>query len=89
MGVLDKFWFRFEEQFWTNETLMWTQVSPNAASAVEQPFTEWFNMAPLTGEPVLLALLGGPTARAWANRSDEEVQSTAMSALQNFLEAGW
>jgi monoamine oxidase len=89
MGVLDKFWFRFEEQFWTNETLMWTQVSPNAASAVEQPFTEWFNMAPLTGEPVLLALLGGPTARAWANRPDEEVQSTAMSALQNFLEAGW
>lgn len=89
MGVLDKFWFRFDEQFWSNETLMWTQISPNPASAAEQPFTEWFNMAPLTGEPVLLALLGGPTARAWANRSDEEVQSTAMSALQNFLEAGW
>jgi monoamine oxidase len=89
MGVLDKFWFRFDEQFWSNETLMWTQVSPNPASAAEQPFTEWFNMAPLTGEPVLLALLGGPTARAWANRSDEEVQSTAMSALQNFLLAGW
>jgi monoamine oxidase len=89
MGVLDKFWFRFDEQFWSNETLMWTQVSPDEASAAEQPFTEWFNMAPLTGEPVLLALLGGPTARAWANRSDEEVQSTAMSALQNFLQAGW
>ena len=89
MGVLDKFWFRFDEQFWSNETLMWTQISPDEASAVEQPFTEWFNMAPLTGEPVLLALLGGPTARAWANKSDEEVQSTAMSALQNFLEAGW
>lgn len=89
MGVLDKFWFRFDEQFWSNDTLMWTQISPNPASAAEQPFTEWFNMAPLTGEPVLLALLGGPSARAWANRSDEEVQSTAMSALQNFLEAGW
>ena len=89
MGVLDKFWFRFDEQFWSNETLMWTQISPNPASAAEQPFTEWFNMAPLTGEPVLLALLGGPTARAWAIRSDEEVQSTAMSALQNFLQAGW
>jgi monoamine oxidase len=89
MGVLDKFWFRFDEQFWSNDTLMWTQISPNPASAVEQPFTEWFNMAPLTGEPVLLALLGGPTARAWANKSDEEVQSTAMSALQNFLQAGW
>ena len=89
MGVLDKFWFRFDEQFWSNDALMWTQISPNPASAEEQPFTEWFNMAPLTGEPVLLALLGGPTARAWANKSDEEVQSTAMSALQNFLEAGW
>ncbi|KLR59919.1 monoamine oxidase [Actinobacteria bacterium IMCC26207] len=89
MGILDKFWFRFDEQFWSNDTLMWTQISPNPASATGQPFTEWFNMAPLTGEPVLLALLGGPTARAWANKSDEEVQSTAMSALQNFLEAGW
>ena len=89
MGVLEKFWFRFDEQFWSNDALMWTQISPNPASAAEQPFTEWFNMAPLTGEPVLLALLGGPTARAWANKSDEEVQSTAMSALQNFLEAGW
>jgi len=102
MGVLDKYWFRFEEQFWTNDTLMWTQVSPDADSAdsadpadsanpanPEQPFNEWFNMAPLTGEPVLLALLGGPTARLWATRSDEEVQFTAMNALQNFRAAGW
>ncbi|MEX0767143.1 MAG: FAD-dependent oxidoreductase [Microthrixaceae bacterium] len=96
MGVLDKYWFRFEEQFWTNETLMWTQVSPDADSADSadpanpaNPFTEWFNMAPLTGEPVLLALLGGPTARLWATRSDEEVQFTAMNALQNFRAAGW
>jgi len=93
MGVLDKYWFRFEEQFWSNDTLMWTQISPApdsaARSSTGQPFTEWFNMAPLTGEPVLLALLGGPTARTWASRSDKEVGLAAMQSLQNFMQAGW
>ena len=50
---------------------------------------EWYNLAPLTGKPVLLALNGGRTARAWAERSDDEMRVAAMSALQQFIDAGW
>ncbi|MBK9179769.1 MAG: FAD-dependent oxidoreductase [Acidimicrobiales bacterium] len=84
MGLLDKVWLRFDEQFWSDEALMWTRVAPAG-----EPFTEWFNLAPLTGQPVLLALLGGPLAREWATRSDEEVEQAALDSLQGFLDAGW
>ena len=38
---------------------------------------------------LLLALNGGRTARAWAERSDDELRIAAMSALQKFIDAGW
>ena len=83
-GLLDKVWFVFPEQFWSNESLMWTRVDEPGT-----PFREWFNLAPLTGEPVLLALHGGRTARAWAERSDDDLRAAGLAALQQFLDAGW
>jgi monoamine oxidase len=83
-GLLDKVWFVFPERFWTNESLMWTRVDEPGTA-----FREWFNLAPLTGEPVLLALHGGRTARAWAERSDDELRTAGLAALQQFLDAGW
>jgi monoamine oxidase len=76
MGLLDKYWFRFDEPFWTDDSLMWTRVRP-----ADAPFAEWFNLEPVTGAPVLLALLGGPTAREWEGRSDDEVLVAAGAAL--------
>jgi monoamine oxidase len=84
MGLLDKVWFVFPEQFWTNDSLIWNRVDKPGAT-----FREWYNLAPLTGKPVLLALNGGRTARAWAERSDEDVRTAALSALQQFIDAGW
>lgn len=84
MGLLDKFWFRFDEQFWSDDTEMWTRLHSKT-----EPFAEWFNLAPVTGEPVLLSLMGGPLAREWANKSDEEVTDAAMASLQQFIDAGW
>lgn len=84
MGLLDKFWFRFDEQFWSEEAEMWTRLHTKS-----EPFTEWFNLAPATGQPVLLALMGGPLAREWAKKSDAEVTDAAMASLQRFIDAGW
>jgi hypothetical protein len=53
------------------------------------PFTWWVNLLPLTGRPVLLAVLGGDIARAWAPRSDAEVLTAATASLQAFADAGW
>ena len=84
MGLLDKVWFVFPEQFWSNESLIWNRIDEPGL-----PFREWYNLAPLTGKPVLLALNGGRTARAWAERSDDEVRAASMNALQQFIDAGW
>ncbi len=84
MGLLDKVWFVFPEQFWSNDSLIWNRIDEPGV-----PFREWYNLAPLTGKPVLLALNGGRTARAWAERSDDEVRVAAMDALQQFIDAGW
>ena len=83
MGLLDKFWFRFDEQFREEDALVWTLLTPEG-----EPFSQWFNLAPLTGEPVLMTLLGGDTAREWTGRSDDEVTAAAMRSLQLF-DAGW
>jgi monoamine oxidase len=84
MGTLDKYWFRFGEQFWTEEAQMWTTMDGRGS-----PFTEWFNLAPSTGAPVLLALLGGPSARQWEQHEDAAIEAAAASALDSFLFAGW
>jgi monoamine oxidase len=78
MGLLDKYWFRFEERFWPEGSLMWTRIDPPG-----EPFAEWFDLAEVTGEPVLLALLGGPTAREWEQRSDDEVLAAVQPALDD------
>jgi hypothetical protein len=83
-GLLDKMWFVFPEQFWSNESLIWNRVDEPGT-----PFREWYNLAPLTGKPVLLALHGGRTARAWAERSDDDVRAAGMIALQQLIDAGW
>ena len=83
-GLLDKVWFVFAERFWSNDSLIWNRIDEPGT-----PFREWYNLAPLTGKPVLLALHGGRTAHAWAERSDDEVRTAGLAALQQFIDAGW
>lgn len=82
MGLLDKFWFRFDEPFWTTEAEYWTIEDGG-------DFGEWFNLLPASGEPILLALLGADQARRWADRSDDDVIRTAVASLRRFAAAGW
>lgn len=84
MGVLDKVWLRWDEPWWTEEAEQWTLVA-----GPDEPYVEWFNLLPATGEAVLLGLVGGRRARAWAERSDDEVRAAALRTLQSFADAGW
>jgi monoamine oxidase len=84
MGILDKYWLRFDEPWWSDGHLMWIRFAPGSS-----PFTLWFNLMPVTGAPVLLALLGADAARRWASRSDDEVRAAARAALQELLDTGW
>ena len=83
MGLLDKVWLRFERPFWASRSLWWTRTAPPGT-----PWTEWYDLLPLTGEPVLVSLMGGDVAHAWASRSDDDVLAAALASLQVFLDAG-
>ena len=82
MGLLDKLWFRFDHVVWSDDTLVWTWVDSG-----DNPLSEWFNLEPVTGEPILLALVGAAPAREVATRSDAEVIELARAALQAFVDA--
>lgn len=84
VGLLDKFWFRFEERWWDETATIW-----DASELVPGPFREWYNLEPVTGQPILLALLGGSTARDWASRGDRSVRDEALRTLRVLADSGW
>ncbi len=88
MGLLDKFWFRWDERFWTDDSQMWTRIGTGAVSGSTR-FSEWFNLAPLVGEPILLALAGADDARELAKLDDAEIVETARLSLADFIAAGF
>ena len=87
MGLLDKIWLRWEERWWSETAEQWTRL-PTEGEQVPS-FAEWFNLAPVSGAPVLLGLIGGAEAREWAGRGDEEVLAAAMASLEHFRAGGW
>ncbi len=84
MGLLDKVWLRWDEPWWTEKAEQWSRVA-----AADDSFVEWYNLAELAGTPVLLGLVGGAEARAWAGKSDDEVLAAALASLERFRAAGW
>jgi monoamine oxidase len=81
MGVVDVIQLRFEEPFWATDAVRWSLV--DTADAL----TQWLNLEPITGEPVLVALVGADAALAVQQLSDEELVTAAMSALAPFASA--
>lgn len=81
MGVVDTLWLRFEEPFWTTDAVRWSLVD------TEDALTQWLNLEPLTGEPILVALVGADDALAIEQLSDDELMLAAMSALAPFAAA--
>ena len=84
MGLLDKLWLRFDEPFWREDAEVWSTLSSSGSIRFE-----WYNMRPLTGEPLLMALYGGSDARAWTDRSDSAIMRAALASLQRYIDAGW
>lgn len=84
MGLLDKLWLRWDEPWWGEHGLRWSLTD-----AAGDPYLDWYDLAGVTGEAVLFALVGGSAARAWATRSDDEVVAAAIRSLQVFHDADW
>jgi predicted NAD/FAD-dependent oxidoreductase len=49
--------------------------------------TQWINLMPLTGDAVLIGLVGGSAARTLSELGDDDVRDIALASLQPFLPA--
>ena len=81
MGRAETLWLRFDSAFWSAEAAVWHLAGTDSA------ITEWVNMVPITGDPVLVGFVGGEAAEAFSAMSDDEVVAQAMSSLAPFLSA--
>lgn len=80
-GAIETVWLRFDEEFWTEDAAdaaLWHVVGGEAF------IRTWINLAPVLGEPVLVGLVGGETARAFAELDDDEAAQAAVDSLAFF-----
>ncbi len=82
MGSLDKVALRFPEQFWP-EALH----SFGAADQPEAEATEFWNLAIHTGEPILVALIGGDDARELERTDERSVLERILTHLRGMFGA--
>ncbi|RCS57253.1 flavin monoamine oxidase family protein [Microbacterium sp. JB110] len=80
-GAVETVWLRFDEPFWQASEALWHVVDGDAAVRT------WINLQPSTGEPILVGLIGGDAARAFAEMSDDEAAQAAVDSLAFFAEA--
>lgn len=82
MGLLDKLWVRFDAPVRDGGEIVLSRLAPEGT-----PYIEWYDTYPLTGEPVLLALVGGRTAQRMAALPDDAVLPLALESLDAILAA--
>lgn len=80
MGHLQKVYLQFDEVFWDPDISFFGLVSDDNSR-----FPWWMNLAPLTGEPVLVAFHGGDAADALIAKSDDEIVADARLALEQMF----
>lgn len=81
MGTVDKIWVEFDEPFWSTDAVRWS------VAGGDLDITEWVNLQPATGSPVLIGLVGGERAAAIAELDDDQVVDRARRSLEPFLTA--
>jgi len=78
MGTIDTVWLRFDEPFWSTDAVVWNLVG------TDDDVTLWYNLEPLTGEPVLVGLVGGEAALRTEELNDQEFIDSLLLTLVPF-----
>jgi len=81
MGSVETVWLRFDKPFWSTDAAIWSIVGG------ESDITDWVNLQAVTGEPVLVGIVGGKAALRVAKLSDDDLIDSVLTALAPFAEA--
>ena len=81
-GAIETVWLRFDEPFWQTDAAIWHIIGGDAS------IRTWLNLAPATGEPVLVGLVGGAEAEAFAALDDEDAERVTAASLTYVIPAG-
>ncbi|WP_394844818.1 flavin monoamine oxidase family protein [Pendulispora brunnea] len=81
VGVLDKVYLRFDRAFWDHAESI-HQMDP-----IDEAWSVWTDMGPVTKAPVLLAFIGGAVARRIENMTDAAILAGAMGSLRTMYGA--
>ncbi|WP_295013412.1 FAD-dependent oxidoreductase [uncultured Microbacterium sp.] len=78
-GFVETVWARFDEAFWKADADIWHVVGGDG------PIRTWLNLRPVTGHPVLVGLVGGPDAEAFAKLGDDQALLGVRESLRFFV----
>ncbi|EIE23206.1 amine oxidase, partial [Coccomyxa subellipsoidea C-169] len=79
-GDLNKVFLEFPHAFWENSTDFFGAAVPGGPSGRGRCFMFW-NLQPMIGKPILVALVSGKAAYESEEMSDEEMAAAAMEVL--------
>ncbi|MFT2748022.1 FAD-dependent oxidoreductase [Clavibacter sp. Sh2036] len=79
-GRADRVWLRFREPFWSTTATVWTSHDAGGSH------TRWYNLLPITGEPVLMAEVGAQAAERVARMDDATLREAALRTLAPFAD---
>lgn len=83
MGVFNKIFLQFPEQFWENDV-----YAVRALGEAGEHWHSWYDVSAISGLPTLLTFAAGPFGRHMQNLSDEEIVADVMVALRVLHGAG-
>ncbi|MCE7483280.1 FAD-dependent oxidoreductase [Microbacterium profundi] len=90
MGHVETIWLRYDEPFWDTEATIWHVVGDGLGGGglVREdtvPVRTWINLLPVTGENLLVGIVGGDDAEKFAELEEEGALLSALTSLELFL----
>jgi monoamine oxidase len=78
VGTVDSVWLRFDKPFWSTDAAVWNLIG------TADDITTWYNLQPITGDPVLVGLVGGDAALRVAKLDEAQLVESALASLRPF-----
>ncbi|MGO2519358.1 MAG: FAD-dependent oxidoreductase [Microbacterium sp.] len=79
MGHIETIWLRYDDEpFWETDAAIWHVVGGEATVRT------WINLFPITGENVLVGIVGGAAAEKFAALEENEALGAALTSLESF-----